>query len=403
MKITMVLGNDFLLPYVDGRVYREARSLISVGHDVTIICWARTITNKMLNDAPDTEKYDGIRIKRVFSPISPVKSSAYKRVRQHLAAMKSIAREIENTPTDVLHCHDLNTLFVRRFLKKFNKPIVYDSHEDFINMEDEVLPGYLLWFARRMEKKMLSRYVDRAITVCEPIARSLELYGVKNTVLVMNCRSLEDYDSVPDRTVKVLRSKLQHDDECIVLYIGSLGSDRGLKDLIEAFRTPGQKKKGNGKKETGTRLVLGGTGVSEARIKKCIKGISSISWAGFVPGKQLVEYNLASDIMVVLFNPEKESQRVCLPNKLFEAMAAKKPIIVCEGTEAARIVEKEGCGVVVPYGDGKALRNAIDKLAGDKKLRLKLGKAGRSAAENRYNWKIQEQRLLELYNNITRS
>jgi glycosyltransferase involved in cell wall biosynthesis len=151
------------------------------------------------------------------------------------------------------------------------------------------------------------------------------------------------------------------------------------------------------------KLVLGGFGYLEKRVKSCITDMPKVLWVGFVPGKKLIEYNLASDIMVVLFNPSRQSQRVCLPNKLFEAMAAGKPIIVCKGTEAAKIVEKEGCGLVVPYGNREALRGAIVSLTKDNKYRKELGKKGLAAAKKMYNWQVQESRLLEIYNDLAKS
>jgi glycosyltransferase involved in cell wall biosynthesis len=390
----MVLGNDFLQPYVDGRVYREARSLVRAGHKVTVVCWARTITNEILRDVPFSESYDGIEVKRAFSPIAPLGSPVVIRVYQHLQAMRRLAAVISKTKTDVLHCHDFNTLFTRVFLRNFNKPLVYDSHEDFINMINEVLPGYMLWLARKTERYLLEHYVDHAISVCEPIIRSLENYGVKNTSLVMNCRDLGDYAKISKSRVRTLRERVANDNEIIVLYIGSMGGDRGLKELIDIFNDGGSDLEK-------IKLVLGGYGHMQERIQACVQSSSNISWVGFVPGDELIEYNLAADIMAVLFNPARQSQRVCLPNKLFEAMASSKPIIVCKGTEAARIVESEDCGLIVPYGDKSALKRAVIKLADDSKLRLRLGKNGLKAAKSIYNWGVQEGRLISIYKNLT--
>ena len=46
MRITLVLGNDFLYPYIDERVYKEAKTFRKEGWDVCVVCWARTITNR---------------------------------------------------------------------------------------------------------------------------------------------------------------------------------------------------------------------------------------------------------------------------------------------------------------------------------------------------------------------
>ena len=398
MHIVMVLGIDFMKPYVDGRVHREARSLVRAGHKVTIICWARTITNEMTTGEPEKEVYDGIRVKRVFSPISPIGSSIIRRVSQHLRAMKAIAAEISDIKADALHFHDFNTLFVLRYLKDNRLPVVYDSHEDFINMLDDVLPSYMLWYARITERKLIKK-VDVAITIAEPVAASLAEYGAGKVVLVMNCRELSDYESIKPASIKKRRTEMAPKKETTVLYIGSIGRDRGLKELTDVFKMalvdPEIKKQ-----MKNVKLILGGMGHLEKRVVECIKGMKNVDWVGYVPGKTLIEYNLAADIMVVLFNDARPNQARTLPNKLFEAMAAGKPIIVCKGTESAKIVEAEKCGLIVSYGDKKALGNAIVKLVEDKKLRMKLGKAGLAAAKREYNWKVQEKRLLDVYKSL---
>jgi glycosyltransferase involved in cell wall biosynthesis len=79
-------------------------------------------------------------------------------------------------------------------------------------------------------------------------------------------------------------------------------------------------------------------------------------------------------------------------------MMCSKPILVNEGTSMADIVREEKCGLVVPYGDITAIRDAILLLKNDPELARQLGANGRRAYEQKYSWKIMEDRLLGLYN-----
>ncbi len=45
----------------------------------------------------------------------------------------------------------------------------------------------------------------------------------------------------------------------------------------------------------------------------------------------------------------------------FEALLCDIPVIVCSGTGCGEIIEREGCGLVVPYGDEMALAEAMGK------------------------------------------
>jgi colanic acid biosynthesis glycosyl transferase WcaI len=69
-----------------------------------------------------------------------------------------------------------------------------------------------------------------------------------------------------------------------------------------------------------------------------------------------------------------------IPSKLYDAMAVGRPAIVAAGREAAGVVQRTGCGVVVPPEDGEALADAVNSLAGDPDLCERLAAAGRAAA-----------------------
>jgi glycosyltransferase involved in cell wall biosynthesis len=76
------------------------------------------------------------------------------------------------------------------------------------------------------------------------------------------------------------------------------------------------------------------------------------------------------------------------------------PIIVNKETTMADLVEEENCGVVVPYFDIDALKAALNRLRNDPSLGVRLGKNGRLAFENKYNWQVMENRLINLYNEL---
>jgi glycosyltransferase involved in cell wall biosynthesis len=78
----------------------------------------------------------------------------------------------------------------------------------------------------------------------------------------------------------------------------------------------------------------------------------------------------------------------------------EKPISVSKGTTMTDIVEKENCGLAVDCNSVDEIRKAIIRLKEDPDLCRQLGANGRRAYEERYNWEIMENRLLELYKKI---
>ncbi|MGZ7160662.1 MAG: glycosyltransferase, partial [Methanobacterium sp.] len=119
-----------------------------------------------------------------------------------------------------------------------------------------------------------------------------------------------------------------------------------------------------------------------------------------VPYEEITKNTLNADLTIALYDPNIPNNKYASPNKLFEAMASEIPIIVNENTSMADIVKKENCGIIIPFKNEKALKSAISSLKEDQKLRKKLGYNGRKAFENKYNWTIMEERLINIYDHV---
>src|SRR5690606_5466529 len=89
-----------------------------------------------------------------------------------------------------------------------------------------------------------------------------------------------------------------------------------------------------------------------------------------------------------------DSWNSTIPNKLFDYMAAGIPVLTADARPAARVVRQSGCGGVFESGNADAMARAIASLA-DPKFRRRCGANGRQAIQDRYNWEIDAQRLLE--------
>jgi glycosyltransferase involved in cell wall biosynthesis len=412
MKVTMVLGNDFLYPYLDDRVYREAETLKREGWEICVVCWARTITNKTLDNLTPIAEYKGINVLRIYQNISPVRSVLIKRIAQHLRGMRKMAKKIEETKPDVIHYNDFNTLFSVMFGgKKRRAKVLYDSHEDYSLMIKSAVPQYLVKMASRLERRAVKKQVDAFITVSQPIFDRLSKLGVDNKALVMNCKDLRDYD-IPEEKIIGARKRfiqslinkrskqgkksgdigvIDSDDKFILLYIGSLGEHRGLRELLKAYRSLDTKN---------MILLIGGHGSIQDDIKIEMKGMDNALFLGEVKNEIIPLYTKACDAVVMMMNPEEKWHKIAMPNKLFEAMAASVPIIASAGTLYGEVVRKEECGVVIPYGDIEILKKTIKELAANPDLRTKLGKNGLNAAKREYNWEKQGEKLIAVYNQL---
>ena len=94
----------------------------------------------------------------------------------------------------------------------------------------------------------------------------------------------------------------------------------------------------------------------------------------------------------------KHYQRT-LFNKQFEAMVCGRPIIVTNNTFAAEMTKELDCGLIVEY-NGESIRETIIKLRDNPDLCKRLGVNAIRSAQNVYNWEIEKEKLLKIYEQV---
>jgi glycosyltransferase involved in cell wall biosynthesis len=109
----------------------------------------------------------------------------------------------------------------------------------------------------------------------------------------------------------------------------------------------------------------------------------------------------AADIGLVLFQPGIGNHRFALPHKLFDYMLAGLPVVVPHfAEEVAAIVRESDCGILVDTADSRQIAAALTRLMGDPEERKRLGRNGRRAVLERYNWEHEAEKLVRMYHEI---
>jgi D-inositol-3-phosphate glycosyltransferase len=78
-------------------------------------------------------------------------------------------------------------------------------------------------------------------------------------------------------------------------------------------------------------------------------------------------------------------------------MAHGRPVVASAVGGLRDLVVDGETGVLVPPRDPPALREALERLLGDRELRRKLGAAGRERARERFSWPAVTDATLEAY------
>ena len=118
---------------------------------------------------------------------------------------------------------------------------------------------------------------------------------------------------------------------------------------------------------------------------------SRVTFAGRVPTEELVRlYNCAQ----IVVSPSLY-EGFGLPAA--EAMACEAPVIATTAPAFPEVVDHGETGWLVPPRNSPALADAIRMLMADPGLRARLGKAGRQAICERFQWRRAAQQTLDVY------
>jgi glycosyltransferase involved in cell wall biosynthesis len=157
--------------------------------------------------------------------------------------------------------------------------------------------------------------------------------------------------------------------DCLVLYAGTHGISHALPHVADAAALlVGEP----------VRLAFVGDGADKPRLQRHVSelGLGSVTLAPAVPPDQVPALLAAADICLVPLR-DVPLFATFIPSKMFEYLAAAKPVIGSVTGETAQILREAG-GVVVPPEDSAALAEAIRRLAADPARRAVMGRRGRA-------------------------
>ena len=358
-KILMVIS------YPDTRLRKEIDTLLKCGYEVKVIIWER--------GWPFTcDKKVDVKGLGLNAPIGRINSLLYFPI-----WFLYLFFWLFKSEWDVVHAVNFDTyLFSLIAAKIKNKPIIYDIYDFYGDMMPFILRNIIV----KVDKRLLP-FSDVLILADE--ARVEQIGGSihKNIFTINNSPEEDNFD------------KNYHDDNINTFKVfigGKILKERCLDVVISAI----------GKIE-GAKLSIRGhcdeTDYKQQIIQLSQKFDNIDIYLDGVPYEEIVKGTLSADLTIALYDPDIPNNKYASPNKLFEAMASKIPIIVNENTSMADIVRKEKCGIVIPYGNEEALIWAVSRLKNDLSLQKRLGDNGRKAYENKYNWTIMENRLNSIY------
>jgi D-inositol-3-phosphate glycosyltransferase len=329
------------------------------GAELQAEAWARhladrhrvtVVTRRDPADQPPDETRDGFRVVRL--PVSPL---PLVRTALDLAAIDRAVAAIDPRP-DLMVCFQtfISGLAGVRIQRKLGIPAVV-----WVRGEGE----YRLRVSRRMRAVSPRVWTEARGVLVQSEAIRIEL--------------LSELERVAPRRRAVVASKLEVVPNGLdlpqvvtprggrVLTVGRLIPEKGMDTVIDAV--------------AGLQglLTIVGVGPERARLEARARmhGLD-VRFEGFVARERLDQ--LYRDAAVVVLAARFGEG---LPNVVLEAFAHGRAVVAADGAHVRELVVDGVNGLLVPAGDPRALRDALARLAHERGLAERFGRAGRETAE----------------------
>ena len=401
MKV-LVLTNMYPRHMGGTFVHEQTRHLMNAGCEPRVIApaafYPRALAKK---NASRWSPYTRIPAREIIDAI-PVYYPKYFRLpgkwfhpmacyTQYFGLKNTAEAIIREFGPDLVHAHGATPAgYIGLLLRKrHGLPLVCSLRGSDIN----VYPGY-----GRLSLRMTQRVIagaDRLISVSSALkmaANSIARPKAEIRTVYNGC----DHDSFVYRPEdrRAMRARLGIPDASkVLLFVGSISRDKGIFELMEAFRLIN-----SGGAEA--HMLVAGDGpeapavaaASKSKNKNKKGPQANVHLLGSLSRREISAVMSAADVFVLPTHYEG------LPNVVLEAMACRLPVVATRVGGIPEAVKENG--ILVAPGDAAALAEKIGFLLSNDDMARRMGELGRRIVKTDFTWKANAEKVLALYGEV---
>jgi glycosyltransferase involved in cell wall biosynthesis len=356
-------------PRFDARIFlKQCRSLAEAGYDIHLL----------VADGRGDCRRDGVTILDVGRP--------RRRIERMSVTVGRMLRRAQELNPQVCHLHDPELLTIVSALARSGTSVVFDAHED---VPLQILTKPYLWRSartaiswsyRRFESRVCSR-LDAVVTATPHIRDKFR--SINDLVVdINNYPIVGELSLAPPDWANKRRQ---------VCYVGGISVDRGIREMVHCLEHL----------ESDAELVLCGRFEDERVLSElqAHAGWGRVRFLGWQDREGVARVLAESMAGLVTLQPSPRYLDAH-PVKMFEYMSASLPVISSNFPLWRRIVETNDCGVCVEPTSAREIAAAIDSLVLDPDRARELGANGAAAIQAKYNWRLEEHKLLKMYRQV---
>jgi len=234
-------------------------------------------------------------------------------------------------------------------------------------------------------ERFLYRHADRVMVNSPGYREHVEVRGGKRVELVPNGADPSMFD--PDDVGAPFRTRHLLADKFVALYAGAHGMSNDLGVVLGAAKILQNVTVTSKVAFTSDiQIVLLGDGKEKANLRAQADemGLTNVAFVPSVPKSEMPGALAAADVCIAILKPLDE-YKTTYPNKVFDYMAAGRPVALAIDGVIREVVEAAGCGIFAEPGNPSALADAIRALAGDRVKAREMGLKGRAYLEEHFS------------------
>ena len=379
------------------RHHELARFLVQKGHTVTVIASPVSYLTGT-SSHKQKEVIEGVTILRAYT-YNALHKSFVHRVFAFVSFMLSsflIGLGIKNVDvvwgTSPPIFQGVTALALARLKKAKFLFEVRDLWPDFAIavgvLKNQVLINMSIWL-----EGFLYRHADRMMVNSPGYLEHVKLRGAKFVELVPNGADPSMFD--PQADGAGFRQANHLGDHFVVLYAGAHGISNDLEVVLECADLLAS--------NPVFRFVLLGDGKEKPALQARVRemGLENVLFLPSVPKTEMAQALAGAQACIAILKP-LEAYKTTYPNKVFDYMAAGRPVVLAIEGVIREVVEQADCGVFPQPGNARDMANAIQFLESDRAHAAILGRHGRKYLEEHFSREHIAGQLSEMFAEMTR-
>ena len=396
MKIAVVSSGHIPSQWAHSiNTLKGADAFYKLGHEVEILTIEGFLEKKKRQEIKDIHKFYGVSedIKILYFRDNPLfyfgelkpfnyvlwllKKMTKNRVRYIFDPEKRISDYCKENSVDICYCRAYRTVY---YNIKNEIPTILESHTPNIKHPD----------LQRVIKLSHSKYFKGIVTISEILKQNFIKAGVPEDKILVSQDGVDIESFQNIRSKEEIREMLElPQDKKIVVYCGSLFPDKGIEHiLLVAKNIPDV-----------IFLLVGGRErqINTWREYTTSHEIRNVQFTGFVENSKVPLYLKAADALIMPYKTDQEIKIMDInttsPLKLFEYMAARRPIISTNIPAISRTIEHGVDGLLAEPNNIQELTHFVEMVLNDKESSKRLSESSYRKVQD-YDWKERCKKVL---------